>query len=695
MDAVRRTFATLGVVLGVAVVAQGQLVPAGNEFQVNTHTISGQGSGAVAGNAAGNFVAVWASYGQDGYSYGVFGQRYSTTGAPVGAEFQVNSYTLYAQGGFFRDPSIAVHPDGTFVVVWTSGTFSVGQDGYGAGVFAQRFDGAGTPAGTEFQVNSYTLGFEYYPDVAAANDGSFVVVWTGPHDEYSSAVVGQRYDSTGAPVGGEFQINTYTPGSQYGPEVSFDAGGNFVVVWVNMTPPTGAVTGDVFGQRFASTGAQIGTEFQVNTFTVDDQLAPGMAVAPDGSFLVVWTSELQDGGSSLGAFGQLFNSVGAKVGAEFQVNANTVGDESYFDASVAADTSGNFFVVWTDLSGPFLIAGDIFGRRFDSTGAPVGLEFQISTYTVGRQRFPGVAAMGLDDFVVVWQSGFTQDGDSYGIFGQRFAGPLANATDTPTHTPTGTSTNTSTPTGTPTGTPTNTPTTTQTTTPSPTNTLAPTGTPTRTPTNTATPTATPTSTHTPTATSSATATTGVGCPASPSGGCASTWAKGLLIVKEDIAGDEKLVAKLAKGPALTQSDFGNPLAPNGTAYTLCVYDDGGALAGSVIVDRAFDLCSGGSSACWRPVGKVPPDPAGKGYKYKDADFAAAGVAKFLLKGGAAGSSKVILKGKGPNLPDGIPSALQTTTSVTVQLHGSNAPQCLSITLNDIRKQVGEIFKAKK
>lgn len=169
----------------------------------------------------------------------------------------------------------------------------------------------------------------------------------------------------------------------------------------------------------------------------------------------------------------------------------------------------------------------------------------------------------------------------------------------------------------------------------------------------------------------------------------------MLIVKEDIPGEEKLVAKLAKGPALTQSDFGNPLAPNGTAYALCVYNDVGGLVGSIVVDRAFDLCSGGSSACWRPIGKVPPDPAGKGYKYKDADFAAAGVAKLLLKGGAAGSSKVILKGKGANLPDGIPAELQTTTNVTVQLHGSDAPQCLSITLNDIRKQVGDIFKAKK
>jgi hypothetical protein len=74
---------------------------------------------------------VWASYGQDGDSGGVLGQRYDSAGAPLGNEFQVNTHTTSRQDS----PSIATDSSGRFVVAWTS----YFQDGDGAGVFGQRF----------------------------------------------------------------------------------------------------------------------------------------------------------------------------------------------------------------------------------------------------------------------------------------------------------------------------------------------------------------------------------------------------------------------------------------------------------------------------------------------------------------------------------------------------------------------------
>ena len=35
----------------------------------------------------------WESYGQDADGYGIFAQRYDAAGAPSGTEFQVNTYT--------------------------------------------------------------------------------------------------------------------------------------------------------------------------------------------------------------------------------------------------------------------------------------------------------------------------------------------------------------------------------------------------------------------------------------------------------------------------------------------------------------------------------------------------------------------------------------------------------------------------
>jgi hypothetical protein len=211
--------------------------------------------------------------------------------------------------------------------------------------------------------------------------------------------------------------------------------------------------------------------------------------------------------------------------------------------------------------------------------------------------------------------------------------------------------------------------------------------------DTPTPTATPMATDTPTPTAMPTP----ACPATADPGCLTGFDKGLLLVKASVPGKEKLVAKLLKGPALAQTDLGNPLDPlqggTGTAIALCIYDDAAALAGSVLVDRAGDLCGG--APCWRPIGKAPNDPQGPGtgYRYKDGGLAADGVRKILYKGGSAGKSKAIVIGKGSNLPSGVAAALQTTTQATVQLRSSDGI-CLSVVLTDIAKQDPALFKAK-
>jgi hypothetical protein len=206
-----------------------------------------------------------------------------------------------------------------------------------------------------------------------------------------------------------------------------------------------------------------------------------------------------------------------------------------------------------------------------------------------------------------------------------------------------------------------------------------------------TPTATQTFTPTPTATPAA------GCPSSVDAGCTDGFAKGLLLAKESVPGKEKLVAKFIGGPALAQTDMGNPLdagqGGTGTEYSLCIYNGAGNFAGGLLVDRAADTCAG--VPCWKSVGKAPNDPQGpgKGYKYKDGALASDGVLKILYKGGDAGKSKAILIGKGPGLPAGIPAALQVSAQATVQLRSSDGI-CLSVVVSDIKKQESDFFKAK-
>jgi hypothetical protein len=126
---------------------------------------------------------------------------------PAGSVFQVNTYTTGAQApvGFAR--ATAAAPDGRFVSVWAS----TDQDGSGNGVFAQRFDAAGFREGPEFRVNTHTQYDQMSATVAVGRRGEFVVAWQDSRQDGNGwGVFAQRYDSLGAPAGGEFQVNSTT-----------------------------------------------------------------------------------------------------------------------------------------------------------------------------------------------------------------------------------------------------------------------------------------------------------------------------------------------------------------------------------------------------------------------------------------------------------------------------------------------------
>ena len=122
---------------------------------------------------------------------------------------------------------------GNFVVAWES-YGSSGTDTSFRSIQARRYDANGTPLGGEFQVNTYTTNSQRYPTVAADAAGNFVVVWessgSSGTDSFAS-IQAQRYATNGNPLGGEFQVNTYTTSVQSYPAVASDANGNFVVTW--------------------------------------------------------------------------------------------------------------------------------------------------------------------------------------------------------------------------------------------------------------------------------------------------------------------------------------------------------------------------------------------------------------------------------------------------------------------------------
>ncbi len=309
----------------------------GGEFQVNTCTVGGQAKPALAAAADGAFVAVWLSDGQDGSGYGVFGQRFDSAGQAVGTEFQANTYTEASQGDD-GDPAIAAAPDGSFVVTWAGD----GQDGDGLAAMAQLYDSNGQPVGTEFQANSYTIGSQYMPEAAMDASGSFVLAWSSPREGGSPGIAAQRFDDAGQPVGAEFQVNTYTMGAQLTPALAPGPSGSFLVAWYDDDGHDGA-GGGIFARRFDGSGQGVGTEFQVNTYTPGSQsYPPKVAAGANGEYVVVWRSARD--GDGFGVFARRYDSAGQATGNEIQINTFTQDWQWLPDVSGALN--GSFVVSW-------------------------------------------------------------------------------------------------------------------------------------------------------------------------------------------------------------------------------------------------------------------------------------------------------------------------------------------------------------
>ncbi len=263
----------------------------------------------------------------------------------------MNTYT-----SSFQDyPSVGVGEDGDFVVVWSDGSYYCpnsyydGQDGSGCGVFGQLFDKQGHPIGGEFQINTYTTYMQGRPSVAVGNEGDFIVVWqsegSNGTDPTGFSIQAQRFASDGAPLSGEFQVNSLTSGWQESPMVASASDGDFFVVWNSVVSNgTDSDNRSIQARRLSSDGTPLGVDFQVNTYTTSIQNRSALSFDSEGNLVVVWHSYIYPDGAST-IFGQRFGVYDRPIGTEFQID--TYSTDGPGTASVACRPGGRFVVVWS------------------------------------------------------------------------------------------------------------------------------------------------------------------------------------------------------------------------------------------------------------------------------------------------------------------------------------------------------------
>ncbi|MDB5469048.1 MAG: hypothetical protein JWR84_608 [Caulobacter sp.] len=417
-------------VFGTRFTLDGQpAAPTGGEGQVNSKSAHDQSGADIATLDDGSYVVVWRSAPSRGAgdisSNGVFAQRYSAAGAPVGPEFTVNTTLTGDQA----NPQVAALAGGGYVVTWQSSQ----GDGSGYGIFAQRFNAAGVAVGTESQVNSGGPGNQYDAQITAltgANAGGFVVTWHQDNGEVEARV----FDAAGNPVGADFTVNQQIPvlnggdSAEYLPAIAATADGGFVIVWRDNEDGNGV---GVFGQRYSVSlsggtvtplggfqpdGSAAAGNFRVNAETYGNQFDPKVLGLAGGGFVVIFQSDYADS-SGPALVGQIYSAAGARVGSEFVIPSHVAGTQTAPDLVALPD--GSFLVTWQSDHNDGFEGYDVFVKRFAADGHVLNEEQRVNSYGAGYQGDPAISVVG-DGFTVVWTS-TGQDGSGNGVFQQHFS----------------------------------------------------------------------------------------------------------------------------------------------------------------------------------------------------------------------------------------------------------------------------------
>jgi len=385
--------------LAVWTVPLAAQVPLGNEVRVNQSRAGSQAGPDLGFAADGSFVVVWAST-QDLIHYDVWARRFGPNGRPRGGELRVSRLGKGNQGF----PAVAVHPDGSFVVVWTRTFSRTSNPDRQPELYASRFDANGQPQGKPRLVafGGKASDLDRSSVVALPDDG-FFVAWSledggvfQEGDIPSRDIYGRRFTHEGVLVGGRVTLNADSAGDQSLPKCVLDRGEGLACTWTNDIGE--GSFGEIAFRRFDLDGVPLGDEVQVNLEETAGtiQNASTLAVNDDGVALVVWHDPFFDpildpqrpelDGTAVA--GRLLSSTDQFITSVFRVHTTTRGMQS--SPSTAASSAG-FAIAWSSTAGEDGSGGSILLRTLTADGTFTSGERIVNQKRAGDQGNPALA----------------------------------------------------------------------------------------------------------------------------------------------------------------------------------------------------------------------------------------------------------------------------------------------------------------
>ncbi|MGH1342088.1 MAG: hypothetical protein ACRBN8_11080 [Nannocystales bacterium] len=200
---------------------------------------------ALATNASGELVVGYLM--ASGDAFGPFVRKFAADGR------EVLGPTLASPPEHFLGsltPDVAIADDGTFVVAWTP------MQSAPQAVWMQLYAPDGTPSAEPIQVSPAAQLVLARPNVDMGSDGTVLAAWVV---EDEGTCFARRFDASGQPLEDAWRVTPEDESTTVPCGVSVGPNGQFALTWVRVAPPRDGVVRDGVLRSYASTGDILGT----------------------------------------------------------------------------------------------------------------------------------------------------------------------------------------------------------------------------------------------------------------------------------------------------------------------------------------------------------------------------------------------------------------------------------------------------
>ena len=268
----------------------------GADFIINATFPLSQDEPSVTVLTNGKFVVSWSSEDVDASgARQVIGRVFNANGSPSSAEFVINTnQDVGNQGG----STVIALSTGGFAVVWDDHESSAAT-GFQTKTFIRFYSAAGAAVGAPLEANAVNSADPSEIGFTELSDGRIAISWTenqtaAPGDASGSSIKVRIYNPATASFGATINVNTTTSNDQEDAQIAALDNGQFVVVWTDISSTGGDTSfAAVRMQVFSAAGAKVGAEILVNNQTNFDQKNPVVTVLPDFRFVVAWEDDNQ------------------------------------------------------------------------------------------------------------------------------------------------------------------------------------------------------------------------------------------------------------------------------------------------------------------------------------------------------------------------------------------------------------------